>query len=277
MVLLLAAALSALTLVQGADTLVAVPRGTRLEAQLRGGTLVVRTWSRDEVQVGGEDADRVSVRRDEERLRIGTRGPGRSRTNLELTIPAWMAVDAVGQNLDMTLAGVGGDVRVTTVQGDVHVRGGSGEVYAHSVSGQVIVEGARGRIGARAVNDDVLIRDAVGSITVDAVNGDVSVEGAQSREVDIESVNGAIRYAGTIADGGRYRLSTHNGDVILAVPAGTNAAVSVATYRGEVEASFPVQIRQTGGTGRRLEFTLGSGGARIDIESFNGVIRLVRP
>jgi DUF4097 and DUF4098 domain-containing protein YvlB len=267
----------ALALIQGgADTLVAVPRGTRLDVGLRGGNLVVRTWSRDEVQVDGEDVDRVSVRRDEDRLRIRARD-GRSTTNLEVTIPAWMAVAATGQNLDATLDGVGADVRVSTVQGDVHVRGGNGEVNVHSVSGLVSVEAARGSIRATSVNDDIIIRGAAGSISANGVNGDVSVEGAQSSDVDLESVNGDVRYAGTIQDGGRYGLSTHNGDVVLAVPEGTSAAVSVATYRGEIEASFPIQIRQTGGTGRRLAFTLGAGGARIDIESFQGVIRLVRP
>jgi hypothetical protein len=38
-----------------------------------------------------------------------------------------------------------------------------------------------------------------------------------------------------------------------------------------------VTLQGTGGHSRRLAFTLGGGGATIDLESFSGDIRLVKP
>jgi hypothetical protein len=82
-------------------------------------------------------------------------------------------------------------------------------------------------------------------------------------------------YDGTIRPGGRYRLATHNGDVTIGIPAGTDARVSVSTFQGDFESDFPVTLTER--RGKRFEFTLGKGSAAIDLESFQGTIRLSRP
>jgi hypothetical protein len=56
------------------------------------------------------------------------------------------------------------------------------------------------------------------------------------------------------------------------VPEKANVAVSVATFGGEFGSTFPVKITQS--RKKRFAFTLGTGSARLDLESFQGTIRL---
>jgi hypothetical protein len=51
--------------------------------------------------------------------------------------------------------------------------------------------------------------------------------------------------------------------------------VSVSTFQGDFESAFPVTLTEH--RGKRFDFTLGGGSARLDLESFGGTIRLVRP
>jgi DUF4097 and DUF4098 domain-containing protein YvlB len=83
-------------------------------------------------------------------------------------------------------------------------------------------------------------------------------------------------YDGPIRNGGRYTLSTHNGDITLAATEKTSATVMVSTFSGDFESDFPVPLRETR-KGRRFSFTLGGGSAQVSLESFQGTIRLVRP
>jgi len=85
-----------------------------------------------------------------------------------------------------------------------------------------------------------------------------------------------VTYDGALKDAGSYRFSTHNGEIAVTVPERANATVSVATYNGEFSSSFPVQLKETR-RGKRFNFTIGNGGARVELESFQGEIRLRRP
>jgi hypothetical protein len=52
-----------------------------------------------------------------------------------------------------------------------------------------------------------------------------------------------------------------------------NATVSVSTWSGEFESATPVTISGSQ-EGKRFSFTVGTGSARIDLEAFDGLIRL---
>jgi DUF4097 and DUF4098 domain-containing protein YvlB len=134
----------------------------------------------------------------------------------------------------------------------------------------------RGRLRINSVDGDVRVTDVQGDITVESVDGDIVIANAQSALVDVNTVDGDILYVGTIRDNGRYALTTHDGTVIMSVPEGTNATISVASFDGEFDASFPLQLQNVGAR-RRFSFKLGSGSARVELETFDGEILLRRP
>ena len=100
--------------------------------------------------------------------------------------------------------------------------------------------------------------------------------GIESRIVDATSVNGTIVFEGQLADGGHYAFGTHNGDVLLGLPEGSNATFTFRTYQGSVSTEFALDGYNAGEArrGRRVTATLGNGRAEVNLETFGGSIRL---
>jgi putative adhesin len=273
------ATLAALALAQQTDTTVPVRAGARLEINNFGGEIAVKTWNRNAVRVVADHSsrDRIRVDASDQVVRVktepGRRGP--SQIDYAVTVPAWMALNLSGVYTDINVAGAQNEITAETVQGEITVLGGSGNVSLKSVMGAVTLEKARGRIDLSSVNEEIRATEVSGDLTAETVNGDITLTHIESANVDANTVNGDITYDGTIKDGGRYRFGTHDGDVLVSVPEKANAAVSVSTFNGEFSACFPVQV--TGKTKHRFNFTLGSGTARVELESFGGDIRVCPP
>jgi DUF4097 and DUF4098 domain-containing protein YvlB len=275
-----------------ADQTVPVTKNMRLSVNNFAGSIAVRTWEKDAVRVEAEHSsrDRVNVRTSEAVLRVGASSEhGPSRTiDFVLTVPRWMPVALNGTYVDIELEGIQGEVSAETVGGDVRLKGGSGTVKLKSVEGIIDVEGAKGRMLLTTVNEGVFVRDASGEITAETVNGDVSLERIDSSTIDVATVNGDVLYDGSVRDGGTYRFATHNGDVEMRVPDQINASVFVRTYRGDFSSPhFAVQLPEAQADNRdergrrsrrnrRFNFTLGTGAARIELESFGGDIDLLK-
>ncbi len=270
------ALLAALALPQ-ADTTFAVERSQRLEVNAHAGEIVVRAWNRNAVRVRAEVGPRAHLVVDRSSAVVSVHASGHrgGPTEYDITVPSWMVVNLHGVNTTMTVDGVRAGIQAETVNGDIAVKGGEGLVSLNTVAGSVTLEGAKGRIDVESVNADVTVRNSEGEVRAETVNGGITLAGVRAESVDAGTVNGDVFYDGPIRPGGRYRLVTHNGDVTITVSAGTDARVSVSTFQGDFESDFPVTLRER--RGKRFDFTLGNGGAAIDLESFQGTIRLVRP
>lgn len=263
---------------QAVDTVFTVDRGERLEVDNFRGEVVVRAWDRNSVSVRADLSGRQTV----EVVRTGTavrvrprsqRGP--QTADFEIQVPRWMSVRIQGTQTDVSVRGTEAEVSVETVNGDVVVEGGRGLLNLRSIQGAVVVRGASGTVDVVSVNDDVTLEGVTGDIHIQTTNGDVVLERIRSSATRATTVNGEIIYDGTIADGGSYTFRTHNGDVTAVVSEDVSATVAVSTYHGAFRSEIP--IRLTGTTlSRQFSFTLGSGGARVEMESFNGEIVLRR-
>jgi DUF4097 and DUF4098 domain-containing protein YvlB len=115
----------------------------------------------------------------------------------------------------------------------------------------------------------------VGEVTVDAVNGSVLLERVDSPLVEAATVNGDITYVGAIRDKGRYHFETHNGSILVGIPDKPNAKFWISTVNGSFDPSFtvgPVERKW----GKSFSFALGNGSALVQMETFQGVIKLRR-
>jgi DUF4097 and DUF4098 domain-containing protein YvlB len=273
------ATLAALALTQQTDTTVPVRAGARLEINNFGGEIAVKTWSRNAVRIVADHSsrDRISVDAADQVVRVkteaGRRGP--SQVDYAVTVPAWMALNLSGVYTDIKVDGAQNEITAETVQGEITVLGGAGNVSLKSVMGAVTLEKARGRIDLSSVNEEIRATEVSGDLTAETVNGDITLIQIESANAEANTVNGDITYDGTIKDGGRYRFGTHDGDLRVSVPEKANVSVSVSTFNGEFNACFPVQL--TGKTKHRFSFTLGSGSARLELESFGGDIKICPP
>ena len=135
--------------------------------------------------------------------------------------------------------------------------------------------GAEGRIQLSSIESGVDVEDVVGEITVEAVNGSVSLDRIRSRLLEAASVNGNVEFSGWIDDGGRYKLATHSGNVDVTLPEHADATVSVSTFNGGFESEFPVRVSDPK-PGKNFSFTLGDGKALLQLECFEGQVRVRR-
>jgi DUF4097 and DUF4098 domain-containing protein YvlB len=262
------------------DTTFSVRAGSRIEVETFGGSITVRTWNRDDVRVqaqhGRRDVIDVDARGSSVRIEAeGHMGVAKD-VRFTLTVPRNVHIEASGVQTDIDVEGVTGDVDAETVQGDIRVIGG-GRLKLESVEGDLTISGARGRVQASTVNRGIQVRDVVGDLDLETVNGPIIVQKVQASSVDASTVNGRIVYDGTLRDGGDYALATHNGQIWLVVPNGTNASISVGTFNGELDTTFPIPDFRSEARRRSYNFVLGSGKARIDLETFGGDINLRRP
>jgi hypothetical protein len=104
------------------------------------------------------------------------------------------------------------------------------------------------------------------------------MEAVSSSDVEANTVDGAVSYRGRVTPQGRYRLGSHDGDITMEVPE-LSAVVSVSTFEGEFSTcGYPATISNAGPrrSKKRFRFTVGDGGARVDLESFDGGIYLIK-
>jgi DUF4097 and DUF4098 domain-containing protein YvlB len=192
-----------------------------------------------------------------------------------LTVPEWMALRLSGIETDIRVRGMQAPVEAECMRGDITVSESHGPLQLSSVEGEVSVSGARD-VQATSVNNTVQLDRIVGQIEVESVNGDIRLRQVQSSKVQASSVSGSVLFSGAFQRNGVYRLASHTGNLQVGVPVGSQVDVSVASFRGAFQSAFPLQVgRQRGG--RRFNFTLGSGGSSLQLESFQGLIQLLRP
>ena len=263
------------------DQTVTVARGARLTINNLAGEVIIRTWDRDSLRVTARHSSRtkIDVRVTPAAVTIrSSSSTGAASVDYDITAPVWMPVKVDGTYNFVSIEGAQSEVSATTVRGDILIKGGTGFVTAKSIEGIVTVDGAKGRINASSVNEGIRITGSSGDITAETTNGDIALSNVEARSVEIGTVNGDVTFEGRLA-GGRYRFATHNGDIRLTIPEDADATFSVRTYNGGFQTDLPLQGGKPADVrrGRRVTFTLGSGAAEVELESFGGTIRIVRP
>lgn len=282
-------ALSAAALIQQTDTIIPLEDATRLDLENLKGAVVVRAWDRGEVQVKAEHPDSRSINISRSRRGISIevevhRGLGLTGSvDFELTVPRTLDLHLEGMALDVDIQGAEGQVEVTTIQGPIRVVGGRGNIVLESVNGEITVDGADGNLEVNGVAGGVTIRNCSGNIVAESVGGPITLQGITSSDVEVGSVGGTVRYEGTIEDEGAYSFGSHGGQIWLYFPPDINARVDVVTLAGTIEVDYPgAPSEPTQGRGipglneKELNFDLGTGSARVDVETFGGTVHILR-
>lgn len=273
--LVLAAA--ALVVLQASDTLVDVRRGDRVVVEQVTGDLTIGVWERDAVELRAGTDGPVSIRRVGGGVQVvpgATRGRERG-VDASMRVPRWIDVEIGSRSLDLSLSGLGGAVRVGNVAGDVRIQDVDGPLDVRSIRGEIVVSDARGGVRASSQGDDVTLVRVTGPVEAHSGDGDVTLTDIRSSSVRVEAQDGDVSFSGSIEPGGDYGFFVHDGDAVIAIPANTSARVRVSTFDGEFQSDFRVRVERFT-SGRQFEFVLGSGEARIQIEVFDGEIRLLQ-
>jgi DUF4097 and DUF4098 domain-containing protein YvlB len=268
--------MAAALLIQDTDTTVAAAGVDRLDLSGVSGEVVIRAWDRDEVRVMADHSRRteVEIRRSGATLRVEAAGSTgwTALADFEITVPARMGVSVDGMYVAADVEGVDGRIEFSSIDGDLRVRGGSGRIDARAINGDVVIEDAQGEIHAVSAAQDVRITNATGDVFVEAIAGRVLLENVRSERVEATAVGGEIRFVGALMDGGDYYFANHGGRILLELAPGANAVVSTSTFTSPIRIDYegaPESMERG-----RQEFTLGSGSAQVEIESYAGPITI---
>src|SRR6266850_2558665 len=263
------------------DTTFAVPAGASLSVNNFGGGITIHGWSENRVKVHAEQGRRgrveVSLVGNTVVIKASSREGAPSVIDFDITVPQAMGLTLSGTYADINVDGMQGSISAETVNGEVNVRGGKGNITLHSIQGSVTLADASGRIEVNSVNENIELTNVSGEIKVETTNGEIMLTGIESASVDAGTINGDVLYQGTVTDGGSYSFGSHNGDITVSIPERANVTITAATANGDIDPSFPLPM-PPGPTGKhRKTFKIGSGSARMELESFQGDIELRRP
>ena len=263
------------------------PQDAIVSVQNTAGSIDIRGWSRDEVEVQGElgrDVEELVFERDDREIRIEVRvSRGNNRrigSDLEIRVPAGSTVNVSGVSTDIDIADVTGDLRLSVVSGDVDVSGFASDIEIGTVSGDIQAEGSghTGDSRFNTVSGDVDVQNVSGNISIESVSGDLLIADGAFERVALNTTSGDVVFQAGLKGNGRFDLDTINGDSDLSFEGDVSARFNIETFNGEIRNCFgPEPVRTSQYTpGRELKFTEGGGSARVTISTLNGDLRLCK-
>lgn len=163
------------------------------------------------------------------------------------------------------------DTQLTTASGAVSASDVGDDVQITSASGSVKVSNAKGEVRVNAISGTIQIARPGGRVEADTASGQVDVQGA-SNNVKARAVSGRVIVQGDPAANSYWELKTASGSIQLNVPAAASFHLSAQALSGEIRTDIPIMIEEQGK--HSLRARMGSGGARVDVQTVSGEIRV---
>lgn len=267
-------------------TLDAAPDG-QVDVSNIAGSITVKGWSRDQVEVTGtlgKNVEELVFERDDDTITIKVKVPKRSGrgidSDLHINVPQNSSIDVSAVSADIDVSDVKGEQELNTVSGDVTTESAGKDVTAESVSGDIEVKGEskEGETEANTVSGDVTLFRVAGEVNAESVSGDVIVDEGSFSRVDLSTVNGELMFQSTLRKDGKLSAETVNGDVDIEFVGDVSAKIDVSTFNGRIRNCFGPEATRTSKytPGWGLNFTEGDGDGRVEISTMNGGVNLCR-
>jgi len=258
---------------------VAVRAGGTLEVDLAAGALEIETHDENRVDVeassvGWSGGLRFTLTSDGTNAKLSaTRGgwlSGISGTRARVRVPEEFALD---------LKTGGGSIEIEAVRGSVRAHTSGGRIDLEGAVGRVELSSSGGPIRAEDVEGDTVLRTSGGSITASDIEGAVEAE-TSGGPIRIQDVDGPVR-ARTSGGGIGVRfdgapageLRTSGGGIEVEYPEGEGAELDAHTSGGRISVDAQLQVSGEIESGR-VRGRLGPGGARLELETSGGNIRV---
>lgn len=208
-------------------------------------------------------------------------------------------VISVPTDYNVDLATSGGDIRVSDLGGQAHVKtsGGGitlgnigGPVVAHTSGGDIGLDGARGNAELHTSGGGIRIGDVTGNIEAKTSGGSIEVRHAgadlyarssgggisiddANGTVDVQTSGGSIRAKLSRQPRADSRMSTSGGGITLQLAPGVSVDLDAHTSGGDVDTEVPVTLlgRQNES---RIEGKVNGGGPKLMLRSSGGDIRI---
>ncbi len=179
-------------------------------------------------------------------------------------------ITADGRCNDLTLSEIHGKIALNgDIFGEAHMENLAGPVHLHtsvtdlelaSLPGDMTlneedlrVTEAKGNVRVTTHSKNVDLSQIYGDAYVEDRDGNITLEPAGTYNVDAKSTSG-------------------KGDIELSLPPNASASITAYTHNGDILSDYPVSLPE--GESKKAAFSVGSGGAKINLSTDVGDVRI---
>ncbi|MDB4966731.1 MAG: hypothetical protein JWN44_2420 [Myxococcales bacterium] len=187
--------------------------------------------------------------------------PGGIEGKLRVELPPGSHVELTSASGDIMVRDVGGNVRLRTASGEVHLKKVA-NVEVMAVSGDVTVENASGEVRLRTVSG----------------NANVSQWNAATK-LEYGTTSGDLDWTGTCGNGCRIEARSTSGDVKLMLTPSSSFELRYVTHSGDVGDDLKMQTIDTAPTRHgagSVHARYGKGEGLIEAQTFSGDLHIGR-
>jgi DUF4097 and DUF4098 domain-containing protein YvlB len=170
-------------------------------------------------------------------------------------------------------------VSIRTAAGSVNVQNAGANLMIEADTSKVEIAGiSNGHVKVRTVSGPVVLSDIRNSyVDVSSVSGAVTMNKVSGKILTVNTTASPIQYSGDFGEGGEYSLSSHSGNLEVALPAAASVALSARSVNGSVHNDFPFGPQNhpaAPADGRAFTGTANSGASSVRLRTFSGTIRV---
>ncbi|MEO8016408.1 MAG: DUF4097 family beta strand repeat-containing protein [Pseudomonadota bacterium] len=246
------------------------------------GSIDVRGWDRNEVQVTGtlgRDVERIDVDSSGGRTMVKVVLPrGNSHdgdADIEVSVPKGSSVEVTAVSADVSSRGVLGTQRLKSVSGEVTADIAGDESEVRSVSGDVTVRGSGKALSLRvaSVSGSLDITNTAGKLDVVTVSGDARLQLGETSEVRGRTTSGDLELRGKLTRDGRVDVEGVSGDITLRLSAPDGLSTEIESFSGDIMGCLAQNVERVSkyGPGVRLNVRSDTG-ARVRAKTLSGDI-----
>jgi hypothetical protein len=171
----------------------------------------------------------------------------------------------------------GSHLELTTLSGDMRLRGTLGQLRCRSLSGDIHVEAATGA-ELQTISGDVIMGQVTGAVRIKTVSGDarLAMPNGTVPQLEFETTSGDLRWSGSCGARCRISAATMSGDVDLSLDPKSSFELRFQSHSGEISdrlglSGLPPE-QDTPGIDARGKY--GGGAGVIQCHTYSGDVEL---
>jgi len=248
------------------------------------GSITVVGWDKKEIKVEGElgrEVKELKFKTDKKKSIIKVIYKKdlrnvREGADLTIMIPRESRLEVECVSAGISVSKLKGSAELSSISGEVDFEGWCNSLDIESISGEINIDGGAREMSLESISGEINAEGKATEIEAESVSGSIVLKYETFLDASVETVSGSIRMVGDLDPKSRISCDVVNGSVTLVVPANVSAEFEASTFNGRISNDFGQKANRTSkyAPGKELEFTNGDGDAQVELNSFNGDIKI---
>ncbi len=255
------------------------------------GSVTIKGWRKDEVEVKGElgeDAEELLVEFEDDDLLVKVvqkkdkRGDDyhyrKSGSHLTIQAPYSTSLKVKTVSADVSIEDIRGSQRVRTVSGDLKTSIEGQEAELRTVSGDLNAtgNGKSSKVKLYSVSGTIVASDVAGDVWAEAVSGDIELGAVNVEEAHLKTVSGDIEGSFKLERDASLHMESVSGDIEVSLPKNYAAEYELTSFSGDIAEIFGRKAKSKSkySPGSELMYKHGESKASVRANSLSGDIEI---